>query len=108
MLRSLEFLLILLLSGVASFGQDCRKINDPNQTSVKVGAFDPKEYEGWKKVETRRFSFYIPPETSGGEKKCMEGGCYEFAGPDFILTIDINSAAGRPTYERKNYPSFCQ
>jgi hypothetical protein len=76
----------------------------------KIGELKPfikKDYEGWHKVKSNFFTFYVPTSLMEKKVKCIEGGCYTFENENLSLNIDINYDAGYPTFE-KQYPSYSE
>jgi hypothetical protein len=85
----------------------CLAQQTKNQSIVveELKPFDVKDYEGWQKVELNALTFYIPSILKRKEVKCYDGGCYHFESDDLLFRIDLDPAAGRPTFER-TYPSY--
>lgn len=93
--------LLIFLSLSTNFGQTGQK------TSIEKVKIRKSDYKDWRKVELNNLSFYIPKELKKQEAKCIDGGCYLFKSEELKLSIDVNSAAGFPTYEKKK-PAYSE
>jgi hypothetical protein len=93
--------LLIFFSLSTNFGQTGEK------NSIEKAKIRKSDYKDWQKVELSNLSFYIPKELKKQETKCIDGGCYLFKSEELKLSIDVNSAAGFPTYEKKN-PTYSE
>lgn len=86
---------------VAALGQSAHRIsgNVPSVDSEKQ--LKDEDYKDWRKIELRRFSFYVPPGLIQTDVKCVESGCYTFKVDSMVVGVDVNPDAYRPSYERK-------
>jgi hypothetical protein len=87
--------------------QDCDKASTKDVPVIHTGTENTQEYEGWRQYEIRNLSFKLPPEFVRADKKCIEGGCYDFVNADTVFSLDVSAAADRPSAEKK-FPSFCE
>lgn len=93
---------LMFVAQVAAFAQD----SDKTDCSLpKTTNNPPDDYKDWQKVELSSFKFYIPNNLKSKSVKCYEGNCYHFESEDLKLTVDVNTDAWRPTFER-SYASY--
>jgi hypothetical protein len=64
--------------------------------------FQLSDYNDWKKIDLKFFSFYVPSDTKKNKIQCIDSDCDVFENPKFRLTIDIGQSAFRPHKGVKN------
>ncbi len=101
------FLLTSVIIVVPVFAQDCQKVSGKQIEVEKALPLDTNNYQGWQKIELKRFSFYVPKELNSVESDCTDSECYHFKSKDFLLSVDTHIDAYQPSFESK-YPSYCE
>jgi len=64
-----------------------------------------EDVTNWRRVVLGGISICIPTNLREIKQRCFDGGCYRFENEEFVLTADLDPAAGRPT-SQKRYPSY--
>ena len=66
-----------------------------------------KTSETWRVVDLKELTVTLPETFVQVPISCKEGGCYRFESGAMVFRIDLNSDAGRPSFER-NDASYCE
>ena len=61
----------------------------------------------WYRHELGILSICIPETMVRKQKKCLDNGCVNFENDVLFFSADLNTAAWRPTFEKK-YPSYSE
>lgn len=99
-------LALLIATGNSSIFAQNNKIETKVPVEV-VKKRNKKNYEDWKKVELSNLSFYMPNELTQEATNCFDSACYTFKSENLFLSIDISSAVGYPSTQ-KRYASFTE
>jgi len=84
-------------------GQEPKKSSSTPTARTTTPSTDKDEKQtDLTQIELRFGTISIPSNLKKKDKKCYEGGCWEFADDEMTLTVDWNDAAWRPTFEKQN------
>jgi hypothetical protein len=93
-MRTHVFLLLLLLSALAASAHGQPEAEACTAITAQAAKI------AFRKQSVGRASFCLPAELEPVGGKCYEGGCGQFRSPRFLVTVDFDVAAWRPTSDR--------
>lgn len=78
-----------------------------NLISAQVKEHKVLSDKNWQKIKLKSLSLKIPVELKQKNVNCFDSECYAFESEEIYLSIDVSSAVGYPT-SQKRYASFLE